>query len=271
MFGPNNLPYNHHHREDKFKVLYSNFQKRFQETFGLEDYIILPITGSGTIALEILLNSLNIKLEHLYTDLEFGARFEALNHSKKGRDGVAYVQYETSIGKYQESDSRKPVIIDAVSSFPYYNIPLNASAFVTVNSKQLGCNPGLSIIGVKPELLKKVKPEEFSYLSLKKYLNYSKINQTPNTPAISLIEELYNALEHFDLEAFRKTLDSRREDLDNIFPHNTGEGPVFTLDMDKELKNKYNLYGKQNTQIFLWSGTQIDFDHFINNIKGDLK
>jgi len=269
MLGPNVKP-EIHHREQSFELLYDNLCNAFKKKFKISnDFTVLPITGSGTLSLEILINSLDIKFEHLFTNEEFGSRLEKINHQPKGNEGVAYVQYETSTSNVNTFNTDKPLLIDAVSSFPYYDIPSDADAWVTVNSKQIGCNPGLSFIVIRNSLLDKVKPTEFSYLSLHRYLDYAKINQTPNTPAISLMQETLEKIEEFDVEALRNKIDKRRLQMDTVFSTNSGSGPVYTIEGDthNDIKRVFGLYGKHNTQIFLWSGTNKDYNSLVNYTK----
>jgi aspartate aminotransferase-like enzyme len=269
MLGPNVKP-NIHHREKSFELLYDNLCNTFKEQFKVpEDFLVIPITGSGTLALEILINSLDIKFEHKFTEEEFGSRLEKINHQDKGTDAIAYVHYETSISKLNSFRTDKITLLDAVSSFPYYDIPADVDAWVTVNSKQIGCNPGLSFIVIKESLLPKVKPAEFSYLSLQRYIDYGKINQTPNTPAISLMMETLEKIQSFDVDAFRNKIDKRRKQMDKVFSENTGAGPVYTIDEEHhtDIKNVFGLYGKHNTQIFLWSGTSNDYNSLVNYAK----
>ena len=87
MLGPNKIP-SIHHREKDFEDLYKNLTEKFKEVFNVpKDSIVLPITGSGTLALEILLNSLGVKLSHKFTNEEFGGRLEKLNRQPKGNEG----------------------------------------------------------------------------------------------------------------------------------------------------------------------------------------
>jgi aspartate aminotransferase-like enzyme len=274
MLGPNVKP-NIHHREKQFELLYDDLCNAFKDKFNLpEDIIVLPITGSGTLALEILINSLDIKFKHEFTDEEFGSRLEKINHQEKGNEGTAYVHYETSISKLNSIEKSNGItLLDAVSSFPYYDIPSNVDAWVTVNSKQLGCNPGLSFIIIKKSLLSKVKPVEFSYLSLQRYLDYGMLNQTPNTPAISLMQETLEKIQTFDIDAFRKKIDKRRKQMHKVFDTNTGDGPVYTIEDNSynDIKNVFGLYGKKNIQIFLWSGTDKDYNSLVNYTKKENK
>lgn len=270
MLGPNVIP-SIHHREIMFMELFQDLQTTFKRVFDVsDDYIVLPITGSGTLALEILINSLDLKFKHLYTDEEFGSRFQKINHNEQATDdddadGYAYCNYETSISKFNHLTNYNKVettIIDAVSSFPYYNIPKGTGAWVTVNSKQLGCNPGLSFIVIHERLLKYVKDEEFSVLSLKRYLNYNEKHQTPNTPAISLLQETLESLQNFSVHKLKKKIISRSEMLSQYFPDSVGSGPVFTINSSKKndkFKKEFNLYGKTNIQLFLWSGSDHEY------------
>ena len=276
MFGPNNNP-SIHHREPAFEKLYFDLEDTFKKAFTISDeYNILAITGSGTVALETVLNSIKPNIKHEFVDAEFGKRMKLVNHSEEGNEGIAYPLYETSISRYQDIKKQgKLKIVDAVSAFPYYDIPDDADIWVTVNSKQIGCNPGLSFIGIKKSAMEFVKEEEFSYLSLKRYLNYKDQLQTPNTPAIALMQETLEHLKDFDLPAFRRMIDSRRERLEKLFgKYSIGDGPVMTIESNptvNKIKKIYNLYGKHNTQIFLWSGSEMQYEKFIFEVEQKFK
>jgi len=273
MLGPNVIP-EIHHRELAFEQLFKGVQEEFKKCFKIEnDYTVIPITGSGTFALEVLLNSLDLKFKHLYTDEEFGSRLLKINHNEKGEDGYAYCNYETSISKFnhlKDYNKIKTTVIDAVSSFPYYNIPKDVGAWVTVNSKQIGCNPGLSFIVIHKSLLPYVKDEEFSTLSLKRHLSFHEKNQTPNTPAISLLQETLEKLKHFSVHGLKKKIDERFLMLSKYFPEYIGSGPVFTIpsnEKNDKFKKEFNLYGKKNIQLFLWTGTDINYSDIEKYLK----
>lgn len=278
MFGPNHKP-RYHHREPYFEKMYSNLVKTFRDTFGVsDDFLVLPITGSGTLSLEMVLNNIKCGITFKNTEFEFGKRLSKLYHkdscfSTVEAEAEAEVQYETSESILNVSSKEKNIrIMDCVSSFPFYQVPEDVDIWVTVNSKQLKCSPGISFIVIRKSILDYIEDESFSYCSLARYINYATFNQTPNTPAINIFEETLNSIKKFNIEKQRKLIKFRREQLQNLFGVEGGTGPVFTLENNekvKKIKEKWNLYGKNNTQLFLWSGTNKEYEDFIKGVKND--
>ena len=61
-----------------------------------------------------------------------------------------YCQLETSNSSYYDEEG---CVVDAISSFPYYDLPKNTNIFITCVNKQLGGFPGLSNRGCKKVIL----------------------------------------------------------------------------------------------------------------------
>ena len=273
MFGPNHKP-SYHHREHKFEELYENLQERFACKFYIDRDVwdIFFITGSGTAANEVMLHSFNEQL-NVVTKGHFSQRiteylwmYDKVNWLS---EYVVGVQYETSESKYYgDFTGSIATLSDCVSAFPYYKP--NADIWTTVNSKQLGGSPGLGIVVVKKNMFYNglLKPVDASYMSLGKYKLLSEKRQTPHTPAITLMEELFDILQEFDLDKHRRMIDTRRDRLVNIFGEDEiiGEGPVLTIKnslKSGELQRQFNLYNNGgNPQIFLWSGTDKQYEQF---------
>ncbi len=65
MFGPNHSP-SMHHREVAFEELYKDLIFNFKQKFNVPDEMtVLPLTGSGTYAINMVLDSLNL-LPHVH-------------------------------------------------------------------------------------------------------------------------------------------------------------------------------------------------------------
>ena len=295
MFGPNNKP-KFHHRGDQFQELYYELEEYFLTLANLDplEWRVIFITGSGTVANEIMCHSVVPDI-NVITHGHFSSRFRNyLDYVGKlttdSENGQVAVLYETSESNYKKdlitrSSNSKPKIVlaDCVSAFPYYDIPDEVDIWTTVSGKQLGCHPGISMVVLKKELVYSglIKPIEPSYLSLAKYLDYSDRWQTPNTPAISLMEELVTALQEFDVRKYRKMIDDRREKILELIGgqiESVGEGPVLTLKLDKDgfiplnmthLINHFDLYNHSSggPQIFLWSGDDEQYDELYKFLK----
>ena len=273
MFGPNKTP-SIHHREDAFKLLYENLTKTFAEKFNVsDDFVVVPITGSGTLAIEIVIKSLQFGLDVQYKKEEFGNRLNIMTENNVQYAGVdACVLYETSKSVYHDCVDRKHnfKFLDCISAFPYYDVPKDVDVWVTVNSKALGVAPGLSFIVLHKKIIPILKYPQMSYLSLSRYLSYAEDNQTPNTPAIELYSQTLDVIKNFDVAVFREKINNRRRVLQKYLNCEGGEGPVFTIKPTEyilKLKKRFNLYGKDNVQIFLWSGTDGDYNNLFEYLE----
>ena len=178
MFGPNTYidfptSITHSHRDKEFMNTFEDLRDLFIDVFDLQDYDILFIGGSGTTAVEAVVWSMMNNIEIVGNGGVFRNKWERLvkTYEKEGSSKYyrekLYCQLETSNSSYYEEDN---CIVDAISSFPYYEIPKKTNIFITCVNKQLGGFPGLSIVGVKKSFWNRIKDtDEFTYLSLKRY------------------------------------------------------------------------------------------------------
>lgn len=295
MFGPNNKP-EIHHREKSYAELHRDTKEAFLKLAQLDGNIwdVFFITGSGTCAIESMLYSVT-RLVTVASYGHFSDRasdyLAQTNNGWPGKRGpVVYnVLYETSESKlnngslaYSSDGEGEPtitpklVITDAVSAFPYYR-PSGTSIWATVSSKQLGCAPGLSVVVMRKSLWYDgtMKVADASYMSLAKYKLKDDINQTPHTPAISLMREFNHALHTFNIDKHRKMIDSRRKEIVKHIPDEflIGEGPVVTIKnvhyTTQRLVTELDLYNNSSIgpQIFLWSGTDEQYDQLYKTLE----
>ena len=92
------------------------------------------------------------------------------------------------------------LIVDAISAFMADELDmtkLNAAVVLTGSQKALAVQPGISIIALAPEALKRVddNPEKCMYLSLKEALKNSVRGQTPFTPAVTTLLQINTRLQ----------------------------------------------------------------------------
>lgn len=268
MFGPNThiksiSTISYSHRDNEFFDLYKDTVRRFKKIFSLQDYDILFIPGSGTVGIESVIFSLNGKIKTIGNQGTFFTRWENMidTYSKQGTDHNLYCQLETSNSSYYEGSG----IVDCISAFPYYTIPPNTDIFVTCSNKQLGSYPGLAIVGVKKDFWGFLKSKDiFSYLNLRRYLLFGKLNQTPSTAPTHLFYHFNTILREFNLESLKNKINT----VSNLVVNAVGESniigekqcPVITINKDiipVEIANKYQLYGinttSENYQIFTYS------------------
>ena len=294
MFYPNkktsfNGKVNFSHRSSAFHSLMIDLEQAFKEKFGLQDYKLIFVTGSGTLVNEMVLEGF-VPIFYVYGQGKFENRLRDLRKkvNKKDLSGNAYVQYETSESKcnkeFYSNNDYSLVFSDCISSFPYYDIPANCDVFTTVSGKQLGAHAGIGIIGLNKKAIDQLEPIEESYLSLSKHLEYSVFkNETPYTPAMPLYLDLLKEVQAFDLDRYRRMIDRRREMLEDVIPAEfiVGEGPV--LSVKKEFfdklfygdngfyKNQYNFYETPiYYQLFLWSEFTTAYEHLVSDIRQNI-
>jgi len=277
MFGPNHSP-SIHHREPAFEKVYRSLIDNFRKTFNIsEEMTILPLTGSGTYAINMVLESLTVKPYVHYSGDEFGARLLDMRDINKPTGIDAATLYETSISKYHKIPAMRKVgkynFLDCVSAFPYYDVPEDTDIWCTVNSKQIGADPGVSFVVLNDRIKDFIKPPKIGYLNLAKQIKYEKINQTPNTPAIQNFIDTNNTIKCFDLQYHREQIDYRRNQLEKLLGVKGGEGPVFSMELEPrfvKMQEEFGLYGRKCIQIFLWSGYDSQYENLFNYIRRNL-
>jgi aspartate aminotransferase-like enzyme len=285
MFGPNipgviseNISY--HHREKHFFDIYSDVIMTFKSIFEIQDdYEVVIVNGSGTLAIETFIFSYKEHLNLLGTAGDFKKRWESLlcTYGKIDMESQNnfYCQYETSRSTYQYYPN--PTLLDCVSSFPYYEIPQGTKCWVTVSSKMLGAAPVLGIIVIRKDLINKLEDRsKYSTLNLANLLEYGKYNQTPQTPMIPLYLDLLRKLTSFKKEELKERINYRCQRLVSIIGKENIigdlEGPVLTLSQDYHIPTTieydYAIYGSQSIskktrQIFVYSESDKTFDEMI--------
>ena len=272
MFGPNThlsttSKIEYSHRDTEFTTLHRSLTNTFINKFNLSDYDVLFIPGSGTIGIESVFWSLKKRINVIGYDGIFTKRWEKLselyspyNRSNYNNKPVSlYCQLETSVNHRFEKEG---CIVDAISSFPYYDIPKDTKIFVTCSNKQLGALPGLSIVCVRKDYWSELEKDDvFSYLNLARYKKYSFKNQTPSTPPLNVYKNLYDTLLNFNIDELRNKIE-RNSNLfvDNVQIHGEQISPVLNIlktDISKDIATKYELYGLHSNskfyQIFTYS------------------
>jgi aspartate aminotransferase-like enzyme len=91
------------------------------------------------------------------------------------------------------------LIVDAISAFLAEELDmeaLGAAAVMTGSQKALAVQPGVSLIALSPEGLRRVEenPEKCLYLSLKQALKNGERGQTPFTPAVTTLLQIHARL-----------------------------------------------------------------------------
>lgn len=206
MFAPNkyniHIPRTEiHHRGDSFKNLYNDFLRLFRNKFNIpEKYDFLVYNGSGSQTLEKVIQSLSFNLSHPYGIGKFESRWKEMsnyyNKENSKKNNKLIVQFETSISKKRSTSDC--YLVDAVCAFPYYDLPEKFKILVTVSSKLLGAAPVLGIVIYDKTILTDLDLSTPGGLS--DWIKYSKKNQTPFTPSISLLSSLVNEIKQYSVD-----------------------------------------------------------------------
>ena len=191
---------------------------------------VVFITGSGTAAMEaVIMNTLTEKDKALIVNGgSFGQRFVELcelheipyseikletgktltsteleKYNCKEYSAFIVNVHETSTGVYYDMDmisefckrNKLFLIVDAISSFladPFDMKKLNVDIMITGSQKALACPPGISIIVMSENAIKRVEQinAKCLYLNLKAALKNAERGQTPFTPAVGILRQI---------------------------------------------------------------------------------
>ena len=222
-------------RNDEFsEIMFENEELMREFVFASDDSRVAFITGSGTASMEAtVMNVFNendkvlivngggfgqrfadlCNLHEIPNDeikLEFGQNItrEILNsYENKGYTGFLVNICETSscvhydldlISKFcKENDIF--LVVDAISSFladPLNMVEQNIDVVITGSQKALACPPGVSIIVLGPNALKRVEKNKCKsmYFDLKDMLKNGERGQTPFTPAVTILLQINQRL-----------------------------------------------------------------------------
>lgn len=115
------------------------------------------------------------------------------------------------------------LLVDAISAFIADELDmqaLHASAVITGSQKALAVQPGIAVMALAPEALKRVEEnkEICMYLSLKQALKNGERGQTPFTPAVTTLLQIHERLSVLDqagIQQERKKIASVAESFRN--------------------------------------------------------
>lgn len=287
MFGPNTHfsfegKISFSHRDSDFLELFDSVTELLVEKFSLADFDLLFIPGSATIGAESVIKSSGSKISFPNTEGKFNQRWISIsrNYGKLGDNSEGAISMgctlETSLSRHYSS---RFDIVDAISSFPYYNIPEGCKSFITCFNKQIGSFVGLSLVGIRKDSWNLFEASnEFSYLDLLRYKDYSSLSQTPTTTAVHIFSHLRNLLADFDLERLRERIDTNSR----ILVESLGEGdiigdpigPVITVPkkiIPVDLASRWSLYGTTSDseviQFFTYSCPDEKYQLFADEFK----
>ncbi len=288
-FGPNTeiqcpIDLRGSHRDKRFRNLYKETTKIFQQLFNLEDFDILFLPGGGTLGVEATMASARQPITVIGCDGVFRDRWTQMssryNDGRTGESIALSCHIETSVSVFQEYGTP---ILDVVSSFPYYRIPDSCDVFISASNKQLKSLAGLAIVGVrKGKFEKYFRESEMSYLSLGRYLISALHGEIPSTVGTYLFDVLRSSLMSFNLDTHRKEIDSICE----MFVNRLGEsvflgdlmGPVLTIRREaipERIGREWSLYEKARPdasyQIFTYSTKKRNYELFLDDFESAIK
>ncbi|EOT39969.1 hypothetical protein I568_01401 [Enterococcus columbae DSM 7374 = ATCC 51263] len=217
------------------------------------------------------------KIPYQEIKLEYGQPLRELDlekYANKKYTGFLVNIHETSTGILYDLDlisdfcnrNNLFLVVDAISSFLADSFSMkknNVQVMITASQKALACPPGIGIIVVTPEAIDRIKRNKVSslYFDLNEYLNNSYRGQTPFTPAVSILIQLYSRLREIDnnggvdteisrvrmlAQHFRKEIESLplkipflslSNAITPIIPENISAYELFVI-----LKNEYDIW-----------------------------
>lgn len=129
----------------------------------------------------------------------------------KGYTGLLVNVHETSTGVHYDikliADFCRRnnifLVVDAISSFLADELnfsELNIGAMITGSQKALACPPGISVIVLSPNAIKRIEQNQVAcmYLDLKRALKDAERGQTPFTPAVGILLQINARLKEID-------------------------------------------------------------------------
>ena len=286
MFGPNtyfkdNVNISYNHRDNIFYDLLAEVKIKFSELFGLQDYDILFIPGSGTIGIESMIYSYRYNIKVVGVEGTFTKRWrDMISNYVKNKDtsktSRLFCLLETSKSEFYEEDN---CLGDAISGFPYKDIPKNTKCFVTCLNKQLRSYVGVAVVGVRKDCWHEFIEDKMSYLNLYRYKKAIEKNQTPSTFPTFILEHFNKVLDNFDVNTYRDYIDEVSNIIVKSLPNDSiignKYGPVITIpksSIPEDIAEKYQLYGyhcpdRLNYQIFTYSDSLQNYIDLSNDLR----
>ena len=232
------------HRTPEMEALMQRVTRRLCAMFGAKRKVHV-ISGSGTAAMELAIRNGSVKKVLSIVHGNFGERFARMAEAsgravvrlkcalgdavplddvrkalaQGGFDAVTATHNETAtgvlspmteLGRLVNEQDDCLLLVDAVSSAGGTPITADAwcaDAVVSASQKAMGLPPGLAFAAVSDRLVERAKKVggRGHYLDLLQYEEFAAKNQSPTTPAVSLLFALDQQLA--DIEA--ETLDAR--------------------------------------------------------------
>ncbi|WP_117236841.1 pyridoxal-phosphate-dependent aminotransferase family protein [Thermus sediminis] len=219
-----------HHRTEAARALFLKARHLLKEAFRTEGEVLL-LTGSGTLAMEALVQNLFAPGERVLVPVygKFSERFAEIAESaglqverldypygavprpedvaRRGFEGLLLVHSETSTGAlvdlpalaqaFRGANPEGLVGADMVTSLLLKEVALEGfgvDAAASGSQKGLMCPPGLGFVALSPRALSLLRPRGY-YLDLSRELRAQREGESAWTPAINLVGAVAAVLE----------------------------------------------------------------------------
>ncbi|MBQ2832649.1 alanine--glyoxylate aminotransferase family protein [Methanobrevibacter sp.] len=298
-------------RNDEFsKVMIENEELMKEFVYSSDDSRVVFITGSGTASMETtvmnvfdendkvlivngggfgqrfvdLCNIHNIANDEIKLDFGSDITKEILDsYSDKGYTGFLVNICETSSGVYYNldliSDFCKEnnifLVVDAISSFlanPLNMQEQNIDVVITGSQKALACPPGVSIIVLGPNALKRVEDNQVKsmYFDIKDMLKNGERGQTPFTPAVGILLQINQRLKEIESQGGVESEVERIKSLAEDFRDRISDLP---LEIKTEsLSNSVTaIFCKSENASVIVDKLKLEYNIWVNPNGGDIK
>ncbi|MBP3255306.1 MAG: alanine--glyoxylate aminotransferase family protein [Clostridia bacterium] len=253
--GQEQVPY---FRTPEFSnIMYENEKLVKKFSGASENSRVVFITGSGTASMEAAVMNIfnendnvliinggsfgqrfvdlcslyNVKYTEIKLPIGKGINEETLKkYEGEGYTGFLVNVHETSTGEHYNieiiSDFCKRnnifLLVDAISSFlaDEFNMKeLHVGAMITGSQKALACPPGISLIVLSEDAIKRVENNQTKcmYLDIKNALKNGERGQTPFTPAVGILRQINARLKQIERDGGQQIEINRTRELAEYF------------------------------------------------------
>ena len=297
-------------RNDEFsQIMFENEKLMKKFTYASQDSRVVFITGSGTAAMEATVMNVfdendkvlvvngggfgqrfvdlcelhNISYDEIKLDFGCDITKEILDsYSNKGFTGFLVNICETSSGVYYNLDLISDfcqkndifLVVDAISSFlanPLSMTEQKIDVVITGSQKALACPPGISIIILSKNALKRVENNECKcmYFDLNDALKNGERGQTPFTPAVSILLQINARLNEIRKQGGVESEIKRISILANDFRSKISDLP-FEIKTESLSNSVTAVFCKSGSAKEIVDKLKFDYDIWINPNGGEL-
>lgn len=297
-------------RNDEFsKVMFENEKLMKEFVYADNESRVVFITGSGTAAMEATVMNVfnendkvlivngggfgqrfvdlcqlhNISYDEIKLDFGCDITEEILDsYSNKGFTGFLVNICETSSGVYYNLDLISDfcqkndifLVVDAISSFlanPLSMSEQKIDVVITGSQKALACPPGISIIVLSKNALKRVENNECKcmYFDLKDALKNGERGQTPFTPAVSILLQINARLNEIEHSGGVEVEIKRTSIIANDFRDKISDLP-FEIKTESLSNSVTALFCKSGSAKEIVDKLKFDYDIWVNPNGGEL-